>query len=191
MKIARTKKEWLRQIAIETARMSYPSAMSRGKRPVVKKATKSRLEEYFSKSFARNDFWKGADRSYDDWHYARSQAIGNAIRDCTHKGRNPCVVAAKFLDTFMHQLMKYGRWRGHWQDLHLPIDSKVFSSLRGLKEPAFEAVQGHFFSSPYDLRYDQYLAIQEALWDFVKALNSRRDPNVTITSRIELNWLWL
>lgn len=48
MNIARTNKEYERQIATETARMSYPSAMSRGKSPVVKGATKKRVEEYFA-----------------------------------------------------------------------------------------------------------------------------------------------
>lgn len=79
--------------------------------PVVKGATEKRLETYFVERFPIAEVWKTPTKvacRFDDWHAERSREIARAIESYVKKenGRVPEAVGAKFLDTFMYQLMK-------------------------------------------------------------------------------------
>ena len=181
-------------IARETARMSYPGSMSRGKNPVVISGTKEILENYFTVKFPINELWKTAvqvAQKYDEWHCSRSLEISSVIRNQIGTKRNRQVVAAKFLDTFMHQLMKYEQFRSIWNQLHLPLDRRIFNALKGLDSPALENVKRYFLASPYMLSYKSHMKIQRALWSLIAELNRRKSAKFQIKSRVELNWLWL
>jgi hypothetical protein len=174
--------------------MSYPGSMSRGKRPVVVKGGKSQLEEWFVERFPISDVWEHATdvaRSYDVWHEQQSQAIANWIKQSIPPYHNPITVSTKFLNTFMHQLMKYEPCRALWQQLHLPLDRRVFGELGRLRPASLSAVHPYFSKSPYSLEYSVYRAIQQGLWSYVHELNTRPEVGMQLTSRIELNWLWI
>lgn len=193
MPIPITRNELLKHIARETARMSYPGSMSRGKKPVVAKGTKAELERYFTSDFPINQVWSSASElasTYEHWHKDRTNEIAAAIQAHVSSHNTPEGVAAKFLNTFMHQLMKYEPCRSLQPALHLPLDARVFSVLSRLESPALKAVHALFSLSPYSLSYSDHQTIQQALLAFMGELNLRPDAEFTVQSRIELNWLW-
>lgn len=174
--------------------MSYPGSMSRGKKPVVAKGTKAELEKYFALSFPIHQVWSSAASlasTYEIWHQDRTNEIATAIQNYVSSHNTPEGVAAKFLNTFMHQLMKYEPCRPLLPALHLPLDARVFAVLSRLKSPALKTVRAQFFASPYSLPYSEHQKIQKALLVFIEELNLRPDAEFTVNSRIELNWLWL
>ncbi|MGV8991279.1 MAG: hypothetical protein ACOH1Q_07735 [Thiobacillus sp.] len=194
MNLPLTRHDLLRRIAIETARMSYPGSMSRGKKPVVTAGTKARLEEYFHDSFPLDNVWIAAaaiEIDYESWHQARVAEIAKHIIGYVASNNEPESVAAKFLNTFMHQLMKYEEARPLFGCLHLPLDARVFSKLRRVNSSALRDFKVTFELSPYSLPYATHTAIQAALRSFIDELNARPTVGFQVRSRIELNWLWL
>ena len=194
MNVPSTLTELIERVARETARMSYPGSMSRGNKPVVHKGTKAKLEEYFAKTFPLREVWlsaSGLTGIYEDWHQSRTAEIARALGAQVSKHNNPMAVAAKFLNTFMHQLMKYEPCRPLWSVLHLPLDARVFAVLAHLNSPSLTEVQTLFSQSPYLLLYDEHLDIQRALWKLIQELNVRPRAEFKLGSRIELNWLWI
>jgi len=187
--------ELLKQIARETARMAYPGGMSRGRKhcQIVPKGTKKELEEYFAESFPIKKLRDSPPRNYGRWHKNRvdeiSQAINGNLRDA---------VAAKLLDTFMHQLMKWAQFRCLYRRLHLPLDRKVLGRFyRELKHEdclvgeGFTNLVRDYKDSPYTLSYKDYMRIQNELWHVVTAWNRRLPQRLKLESRVELNcMLW-
>ena len=100
-------------------------------------------------------------------------------------------VAAKFLNTYMHQLTKYREAYPLVPVLHLPLDARVMDSLRRLRFSALDAVRDVLGCSPYALPYKTHLKVQRALTKLIVELNARRGAEFQMQSRIELNWLWL
>jgi hypothetical protein len=194
MPLPLTNTELLVLIARETARMSYPGSMSRGKKPVVRVGTKHSLEDYFATRFPMLEAWSQAlnvAENFEAWHQVRVQEIASAIANNVSPHNNSSSVAAKFLNTFLHQLMKYENCRSLWPHLHLPLDRRVFGTLCRLDSQALADVLQHFKSSPYALPYITHLEIQSALYVFMQELNTRPGAEFQLRSRIELNWLWL
>lgn len=194
MSLPHTRKDLLQRIVVETARMSYPGSMSRGTRPVVTGGTKALLETYFEKHFPIAVVWDAASTialDFDAWHTERVSEIANHIgaNVSNHNVRES--VASKFLNTFMHQLMKYEEARPLFSCLHLPLDARVFNQLRRISSPSLTSVSEEFKCSPYSLPYTKHGEIQTALLEFIAELNNRPDVGFQLTSRIELNWLWL
>jgi hypothetical protein len=196
-----TNAERLKCIALETAKMSYPGSMSRAKeKPVVAKGTKKELQTYFASTFPLQEAWtptKTLISGYDKWHKSRVDEIVGALHGQIRSGNNPEAVAAKFLNTFMYQLMKYEACRALLPALHLPLDSRVFSALKIKKNfppsefPSLVPIREKLKSSPYLLKYDDYLVVQKAMSKLMKDLNKRPNVQFSIENRIELNWLWL
>ena len=185
----------LRLVSLETARMSYPSSMSRGKNPPVPangESPKKRMLAYFERRFPLQDVWDCEVENYDVWHSERVWKLGDMLRrrDFVGPGRNSRALAAKFLNTYMHQLMKYEECRHLWPSLHLPLDQRVFVALKALKSDSLAGILELLSSSPYELRYSRHLDIQSALLQLINELNDREPMEFQITSRIELNWLW-
>ena len=194
MTIPTKRAELLKLIAQETARMSYPGSMSRGIKPVVTKGTKAELEKYFATDFPMSQVRSSAPalaKIYDTWHKDRTNEIAAAIRGHVSSHNKPAAVAAKFLNTFMHQLMKYELCRPLLPALHLPLDARVFSAMSRIESAALDSVRAYFDSSPYTLDYAKHSAIQKALLEFMKELNLRPQAEFKVNYRIELNWLWI
>jgi hypothetical protein len=188
--------EQLRCIATETARMSYPGSMSRGTRPVVSEGTKATLEAYFAERFPLRKLWTSPPKNikrFDNWHRERVEEVADAIRSRVCSQNKPRSVAAKFINTFLHQLTKYEEARSIVPFLHLPLDRRVFDQLRELEltSDALKKVQPWLEGSPYQLKYDAHVEVQEALLHFLQEVNSRPGVERKLSSRIELNWLWL
>lgn len=121
-----TKKGYLKEIARETAKMSWPGEMNN----IVIGGTKAELEEYFTgPEFSIEELWDGTSIAYTDyerWHKKQTQNISKHVVVKTEKKPYVSVaVSAKFLNTFMHQLMKYEKFSGLYERLHLPLDSRV------------------------------------------------------------------
>ncbi len=104
-----SRKQFLKAVAQETARMSYPGRMG----GVVKAGTKKAVEKYFVNHFPIADVWNEAGRvarKFDRWHKKRVRELGGRmerrglIKKKSDRGQ---ALAAKFLNTYMHQLMKY------------------------------------------------------------------------------------
>jgi hypothetical protein len=194
MHLISTKTELFDKIARETARMSYPGSMSRGTKPVVAKGTKKTLEEYFAIDFPLPQVWHQSSEiaiQFDQWHTTRVDEIARAIQALVSTHNEPRSVAAKFLNTFMHQLMKYEPCRPLLPVLHLPLDARVFATLSKLHVKSLAPVQDLLSRSPYSLPYEDHIQVQRALLAFVNELNARPETEFKIHSRIELNWLWV
>jgi len=198
-----TIQELLKQIACETARMAYPGGMSRGRGAVVNGGTKELLELFFMGEFPLETIWTNRNavaQNYDTWHDAQATAMGNYLADhgcIPNQANNKYLVAAKFLNTFMHQLMKYERFRPLWRHLHLPLDARVFQAFQKLLNDYPEStVLGDINARidgqrAYEISADDYRFIQKELLAFIGYLNRRPNAEFQITSRIELNLLWL
>jgi hypothetical protein len=169
--------------------------MSGGKKPIVSKGTKDVVECYFATKFPIATLWicpNDIFEKYDEWHAERCKELAKSIEPKIWTLSNkPIAVASKFLNTFMHQLMKYEAVRPLWLTLHLPLDSRVFRALKNLKSPALKAVRKELTKSPYQLSYCEYLRVQQALTSLIEELNRRTDAEFQVKSRIELNWLWV
>jgi hypothetical protein len=174
--------------------MSYPGSMSRGKRPVVLKGTKSLLEQYFVDQFPIAQVWDRPTEvvdGFESWHQRQSQAIAASITAGVPEYSCSIAIGTKFLNTFMHQLMKYEPCKPLWNSLHLPLDRRVFAALQKLRPTSLSTVCCYFGQSPYGIAYEAYSTIQTALWQYMVELNSRPGAGMQLTSRIELNWLWI
>ena len=174
--------------------MSYPGSMSRGKKPVVGEGTKAALEAYFRDTFPMQSVWNLAPTiapNYDTWHTSRVNEIAAHIATNVSMHNVAASVAAKSLNTFMHQLMKYENARSLFTCLHLPLDARVFAKLLRIHSPSLTPLRDTFSRSPYSLPYEQHVTVQGALWRFIAELNARPGAGFQLTSRIELNWLWL
>ena len=194
MSLPHTQKDLLQCIVVETARMSYPGSMSRGTRPVVTGGTKALLEKYFKEHFPIADVWDKASTTalnFDAWHTARVSDIASHIKENVSDHNIHESVASKFLNTFMYQLMKYEKARPLFSCLHLPLDARVFNQLRRIPSRSLNSVSAKFRCSPYSLPYNDHGEIQTALLGFIAELNKRPNVGFQLTSRIELNWLWL
>ena len=194
MPLPETTAELMVLVARETARMSYPSGMTHPPKPVVKGKTKKTVEDYFADVFPLQEVWDDATRvaaNFEAWHLKRVKEMARAIKAHVPSHNNREAVAAKLLNTFLHQLMKYERCRPLWSKLYLPLDRRVFDALRRLHAPALECVRPHLSERSYALEYDVHLEIQEALLSLIRELNRRPEAEFKFKSRIELNLLWV
>ena len=70
--------------------------------------------------------------NYDGWHITRVNCLSQVIEDGNYRQDNndtSLALSAKLVNTFMHQLMKYDRFRYLYRGLHLPLDRTVFQRL--------------------------------------------------------------
>ena len=195
-----TKSEYIKRIATETAKMSYPGRMG----GILKEgAKKDVIEEYFKNDFPLVKIWDNPKEvaDFDKWHKERVQEFSDKIKlqNCLHdeyKG-DEVAVAAKLLNTFLHQLMKYEECHYLWANLHLPLDSIVLKKLREISklpeyEKYFSNVEDVIDKKPYSIKYDQYIKIQKALKELVEHINRQARGEYKLKSRIELNaLLWV
>ena len=192
MKFPVTNDDRLRCIAIETARMSFPSSMSRGKKPVVGAGTKKLVEDYFEKTFPLKQAFSLKDAfSYNKWHYCVTDQLSHKISTHIKSNNVARSVAAKFINTFMHQLAKYPDAHHLLPFLHLPLDSRVFGRLKRLNSAALKKYTKLIKSSPYSLNYRHHIRLQKQLILLISELNNRPNAEFSLQYRIELNWLWL
>jgi hypothetical protein len=200
-----SKREYLEAIARETAKMSYPGSMSRGKKPIVKAKTKEALEDYFvSKKFPIEELWDGtggAYTNYDEWHAKQTKKISDKVvaKKLADKNREPLAVSVKFLNTFMHQLIKYKKFQKLYPFLHLPLDDKVLkrlnSKLGKKKQCVFpelkELVQKYLKkkkgkkNGAYCIEESDYVTIQKWLMCLLKKYQVPQ--GIKLNSRIDLN----
>jgi hypothetical protein len=176
--------------------MSYPELMG----GIVKAGTKKAVEKHFVRDFPIEEIWDKAgqiSRRFDRWHQKRVHELGGRIRRrglVKKKSDLGEALAAKFLNTYMHQLMKYEHCRLLWDELHLPLDKRILVALgrlqRGMKSSALKRIATILRKPPYSLTYREYIDVQHALADFINELNGRTRCQIKLRSRIELNLLW-
>ena len=196
-KIKLTKSEFLKQIAVETAKMSYPGSMSRGISPIVKAGTKAALQEYFENTFPIDKLWDEQLNEFNDWHKERVEEISKRLAHKYYsKDRSANAISAKFLNTFMHQLMKYEKFRYLYKKLHLPLDTQVFNKLSGGLNGLVPDSLKNFTTdnNAYAIDYKQYTKVQEHLENLWKDYNKNNflPKECKLQARIELNCvLWI
>lgn len=199
------KSKYLKAIARETARMSYPGAMSmqpKGKQIVIS-GTKKDLEKYFEENFQK--LWDKkfkTQQAYDGWHKRWTEKIAKEVIRSKHgnKKNNNDAISAKFLDTFMHQLIKCERFRYLHKYLHLPLDGQVFKKLAqeldGIENPQslkkLQDIAQEYKNHAYRLDYKVYQEIQKKLDVLKKYLNNvLKSKGMKLKSRVDLNCiLW-
>ena len=184
-----SKLDFLRYIVSETARMSYPGRFS------LKKGAKSEILEYFANTFPKRLI---NIKDYNRWHNNRVEELSKVVRRYKrNKEDKPFALSAKLVNTFMHQLMKYDRFRYLYNNLHLPLDKSVFGGICTII-PRNDKTELHFLREramqhkQYSYRFeeDEYKKIQGELWKLVKHFNEKVLPkNCQICSRIDLNSL--
>ncbi|MGO9642225.1 MAG: hypothetical protein ACLP1Y_13095 [Candidatus Acidiferrales bacterium] len=182
--------QYLKAVSRETAKMSYPGRMG----GVVKAGTKAEVEKYFVSEFPIQSVWTDAHKvaqSFDDWHRERVVELGARINHLVKRTRDQSeAVAAKFLNTYMHQLMKFGECQPLWTALHLPLDRRVFEALTRLHSPVLQDVDEILRKPPYSIHDQEYGRVQKALLRLIEELNTRPQTEIKLKSRIELNVLW-
>ena len=193
-------KDLLKQVARESAKMSWPGQMH----PILCARTKDAVETYFSDRFISHlcKIWStpsSMKKGYDNWHRQRVNNIGNFLKQGKHvrnsrrnngpTNYNPEAVACKLLNTFMHQLMKYDKCRYLWKDLHLVFDQGVFKNLHRLTNcyNSLKCIDYILQKNAYKITYKDYMTVQNQLWKFIEELNKRQGAEYQISSRIELN----
>ncbi len=187
-------KDYLKCLARETARMSYPGHMS----PVVGTGTKKAVEKYFADRFPMEAVWRNSGqiaRKFDKWHKERVLELAKCVGGYKKREIDSSeAIAAKFLNTFLYQLMKHGPCQPLRSRLHLPIDRRVLGELNRLKHlprgHALTKLEKDLEKRPYALTYSKYFEIQTVLTEFIKDLNRRPNCEKKLESRIELNLLW-
>jgi hypothetical protein len=207
-----TKEEYLKKIARETAKMSYPGAMSmqRNGKQIVIARTKKALEEYFVNEFPIEDLWDQKEKAptdYDGWHGCQTKNISKKVVEKRrgNKKNNSDAISAKLLNTFMHQLMKYEKFRYLYKYLHVPLDKGAFNELskklgqvdelevskkqkNELKK--LNALVSKYCGCPYSTDSKDYIEIQKGLLELVKIWNKCLSE-FEIKARIDLNCiLW-
>ena len=184
------KPRYLRTLAVETARMSYPGRMG----SVLRKGAKQTTMRYFAHEFQLIDLWRSPAQvahSYDKWHRQQSRRLALRLEPKLVKKNfyTAQAAAAKLINTFHHQLMKYERFRPLYRFLHLPLDQIVFRELRRWakheQSQALKPILPLLRRNPYTLTYREYMRIQTALAELLPEL--RRDNRLPITSRVDLN----
>jgi len=161
---------------------------------VVLGKTKATLETYFVDSFPIGKLWtsaQGLAERFEPWHRQRVKELVLVLAPHIQSNYVSESVAAKFLNTFMHQLIKYDEGRPLLPVLHLPLDRRVFAALRRIPSPALDGVRLLLQQdSPYTLPYPAHLRIQRALCHFISEVNESAQGTFQLRGRVELNWLW-
>lgn len=194
-----TKAILLQHIAMETANMASPGHflghVLKGE-DKQKKKTKKKLIDFFSVSekFPIGNLWHGKVRPdcYKGWHKEQIENLSCVIRGHiislhNHQKRTAFAVAAKLLDTFMHQLMKYDRFRYLYKVLYLPLDRRALGKISQqhiLGVPVCQQLLDRaqeYQDNPYSMPSRCYYKIQKEL------INLSSDCG--LKARIELNCL--
>jgi len=189
--------QYLEFISIETARMSWPGSMMQGKKQILKAGAPKAVEKYFKDKFPIRELWDNPDsiaNDYDKWHCERSKELSEAIKNCKGYESNILeTVAAKLLDTYMHQLMKHPKFRSIYPKLHLPLDGRAFRELKKefISFCGKDQITDILEKSPYMINRDEYEKLQEAMTNYIKELQAIPNTGIKWSSRIELNWLWI
>jgi hypothetical protein len=189
-----TKADFFRAVAVETAKMSWLGSMSRGKSPVILGETKKVVETYFSSAFPLAHLWEsagGIGTTSDQWHYERLGELANAVGPNVCSPNKPWSVAAKFINTFLHQLQKCDAFRPIRPFLHLPLDNRIFRILHPAESDALSKVRPLLRQSPYRMEYSKHIDIQQALLAFLAEMNCRPGAEFQFKARIDLNLLWV
>ena len=186
--------EFLRHIVRETARMSYPGRFGGKLRGGAKKAIQSHFEKVYP------DELQAQIENYDAWHKDLVDQLSQVIEEGNYRqdeNDTSFALSVKLVNTFMHQLMKYDRFRYFYKKIHLPLDKSVFVSIyriipkhdRTELHSLRELVRPHRKRS-YEFGENEYKEIQEKLWIMIKYFNEVVLPkNCQICSRIDLNCL--
>jgi hypothetical protein len=191
-----SRKHYLKAVARETAKMSYPGRMG----GIVRAGTKKAVEEFFVQRFPLEEIWDDSPKlalNFDNWHAEEVTSLGRYLNNrklIKRKQDRSEAVAAKFLNTYLYQLMKYDACRPLWKQLHLPLDKRVLVALgslkRQMKSHALSQVSDALNKPPYSITLSEYKDVQRALFGLISELNNRPRSEVKMKSRIELNLLW-
>ena len=191
--------EYLYAVAKETARLSWPGRMH----PILVEGAKRDAEKYFTSDSFRpklTNIWTRAIPNYDSWHRMcvseLAKEIQGKVTSHNRQGTPYCpeTVAAKLMDAFMYQLMKYQESRYLWECLHLLLDGKIFAALRTLTADSCVLRNGQLGEilrkNPYTITLEEYQHVQEQLRKLIRELNCRPNMEFKLTSPIQLNLLW-
>lgn len=183
--------EFLRHIVRETARMSYPGRFGGKLGGGAKKAIQSHFEKVCP------DELQAQIENYDAWHKDLVDQLSQVIEERNYRqdeNDTSFALSAKLVNTFMHQLMKYDRFRYLYKSLHLPLDRTVFQRLCRAENDHNELhhlreLVRPFTMHAYQFGAETYAQIQEELWGVVNYFNANVLPENQICSRIDLNCL--
>lgn len=167
---------------LETARAAYPGGMSMYGNGIVEAGNKKVVSLFFiSNSFSIPRF-----ENFQQDHAEICKLLSKVILlNPKRKKLKEETVAAKFLDTFLYQLMKFEEYRNLWPKLHLIIDDRILKKLKQLKDEDLLQFLKSFPKSAYEADYSQYLGLQEKIQQFLEYTNSDFFRN-----KIDLNFLW-
>lgn len=169
-------------IYLETARASYPGGMSMYGKGIVLAGTKQRVSDFFTSK----NFYVPNNQTFEGDHKKICLRLSKKIHlNPNRENLNNVIVAAKFVDTFLYQLMKFEEYRSLWSDLNLIIDQRIMPRLKGIADVNLLKILKNYPKNPYEATYDQYLQLQKELKQFITRLDSK-----FIRDRIQLNFLW-
>lgn len=192
----------LKNIVFETTRMASPGSFYG--RVVCNKYTKNQVASFFSDIFPINDLWNHVvilDK-YSEWHLEQTNRLNEVIKDHIRQLPNrtrriPFPISAKILDTFMHQLMKYERFRYLYNYIFLPLDQKALQrmsllTINRVKVPEdLRQLAIKYKNEAYSIPYQEYIRIQNMLPILLNKLNQVLPEDYRLNARIELNCvLW-
>lgn len=185
-----TSKAYLKRIATETARMSFPGRMG----GILAGGAKDRTEEFFVNEFCIEIelLWQNPGRvarSFDTWHQRWTNRLARILRRHVKKAYRSQAVASKLMNTFLYQLIKYRQLNALYPHLHLPLDQQVFRSLRALarnNDSGLAGICDVVMKNPYRLSYKEYSKVQAALGKLLREYDVK---GIKLESKIQLNAL--
>lgn len=185
------REDYIRRLVVESFRMGYPAGMNRGKNPVIKGAIKDELLAHFKTKVADKVMSDvpGPER-YVLWHKKLCRSLESVFHGRLGDERKLFPITAKFIDTFMHQMMKYEDYRDLYGVIFLPLDGIVTPKLKKMfKEEGLmdNGLDTFFELGPYKIDDGVYYLVQEKLNDLATQVGARIGKSIF---RIDLNVLW-
>jgi len=195
----KTRSSFLKGVIRESAKIGFPGRMAGGRGPLVGQIKKRTIEFFLKQTF--EDFKSGRPRPsrYRAWHEKLSNRFANGLQDGSlgvqvRKKKSPFAIGAKFVDTFIHQLIRYPEYSKLYPAIYLPLDRKVTPHLRKNLTANDLLPRGGRLSKClnadkiYELEREDYYFIQAQLSELTQRIAIKIGrPNM---ARIELNILW-
>lgn len=172
-------------ITRESAKMSWPGHMH----PMLQAGAKNKVEKFWLNNVDLRELQGiSTQNGYDRWHEKTTCSLAEwmetnrvlrrrtrvAVRnDPDGREYSASAIAAKLIDTFVHQLSKHPPFHGLYLYLHLPYDEVVRGRLCGIaRRMAMLEDLAELSEIParnaYTLGYHEYSRIQQFVWKLAR-----------------------
>lgn len=168
----------------EAAKAGYPGGMSMFGKGIVESGTKEIVIDFFSS----DKFKVPSKNNFTQMHSLICDELSKKIESKLNKKRKKLqkkTIAAKFLDAFLYQLLKFEEYQYLRPKLNLIIDTTILPKIRKYNFKKLQQALENYPTSAYEATYEQYQKLQVSISSFINDINNR-----FIKNKIDLNYLW-